>query len=297
MAVAICLRHTCFIPALVFLTDISVNSIQVFLRIDWLSKRHGNHSAEEPKTDRTQKPQGKASGKLLRHNQQKMERKIEHLRPPSKGNTKRSNARPCFGVRLYALVFKRSFFVLVMASFASFVCSFPCVAFSGSRLSGSSAAASCRAFLPLLSSFSGAVGVGCASGVDAGCRSAFPSASVFRVQPPLSRAAFAARSARLVQWCAASGGLLVAFPVAAAPARLAPSVSFAGFGSGSWGSVALALGLGVPVLVVLPAAVCPVGAALPAPAAVACRFAFVGAAPGGGSLWLASPAPVQLALF
>ena len=98
-------------------------------------------------------------------------------------------------------------------------------------------------------------------------------------------------------WCAASGGLLVAFPVAAAPARLAPSVSFCGFGSGSWGSVALALGLGCSVLVVLPASVCPVGAAFPAPAAVAARFAFVGAAPCGGSLWLASSAPVQLALF
>lgn len=35
----------------------------------------------------------------------------------------------------------------------------------------------------------------------------------------------------------------------------------------------------------------------PAPPALACRFAFVGVAPCGGSLWLALPAPVQLALF
>lgn len=174
-----------------------------------------------------------------------------------------------------------------VSGLAPFVGSFPCVGFSGSRLAGSAPVACCSAFLPLLGSFSGSVGVGCASGVDAVVRSAFSSAVVFRVQPPLCRAAFAARSARLVQWVAASGGLLVAFPVGAAPARLLPSVSFAGFGSGSWGSVALALGLGAAVLVVLPAAVCPVGAALPAPAAVAARFAFVGAAPCGGSLWLA----------
>lgn len=174
--------------------------------------------------------------------------------------------------------------VFVMVSFASFVCSFPSVAFSGSRLAGSSAAASCRAFLPLLSGFGGSVGVGCASGVDSLVRSAFPSASVFRVQPPLSRAAFAARSARLVHWVASGGGLLVAFPLGACPAAVRPSVSFAGFGSGSWGSVALALGLGCPVLVVLPAAL---GSAFPAPVAVASRFVFAGVAPCGGSVWLA----------
>ena len=238
-----------------------------------------------------------------------MKRKIEHLRPPSKGNTKRSNARPCFGVRFYAQFFKRSFFVLVMVSLASFVCSFPCVAFSGSRLSGSSAAASCRAFLPLVSGFGGSVGVGCACGVDSLVRSAFPSASVFRVGSfavggRVSRASFALRSSALVSWCASASGLLVAFPLGACPSGVAVSASFRGCGSGSWGSVALALGLGCSVLVVLPAAVCPVGAAFPAPSAVASRFAFVGAAPCGGSLWLAcppfgvaSPVPVQLALF
>lgn len=176
-----------------------------------------------------------------------------------------------------------------VSSLSSFVCSFPCLGFSGSRLASSPALASCRAFLPAVASFSGSVGVGCARGVDQAVRAAFPSASVFRVQPPLSRAAFAARSARLVRWVVAGSGLLVVFPVAAAPARLAPSVSFRGFGSGSWGSAALALGLGGSVLVVLPASVCPPGAALPAPASVASRFAFAGVAPCGGSLWLASP--------
>lgn len=174
-----------------------------------------------------------------------------------------------------------------MVTLSSFISSFPSLAFSGSRHSGSSAAVSCSAFLPVIGSFSGSVGVGCAYGVDSLVRSAFPSASVFRVQPPLSRAAFAARSARLVRWVASSSGLLVVFPVGAAPARLVPSASFRGYGSGSWGSAAMALGLGVPVLVVLPASVCPVGSAFPAPPAVASRFSFKGVAPCGGSLWLA----------
>jgi hypothetical protein len=201
---------------------------------------------------------------------------------------------PCF-ISVHFLVF-------IMVSLASFVGSFPCVAFSGSRVGSSSASVSCRAFLPVLGGLSASVGVGCASGVDSVVRSAFPSACVFRVSSFLvggrvSRASFALRSSALVSWCASRGGLLVAFPLGACPVGVAVSASFRGCGSGSWGSVALALGLGCSVLVVLPAAVCLVGAAFPAPAAVAARFAFVGAAPCGGSLWLASPAPVQLALF
>lgn len=193
-----------------------------------------------------------------------------------------------------------------MVALSSFVCSFPCVGFSGSRLWGSPAVASCRAFLPSLASFSGLVGVGCASGVDALVRSAFPSSgsgqrpsalvfsvSLFLVGGRVTRAAFAARSARLVHWVAASGSLLVAFPAAVCPAGVAPSVSFRGFGSGTWGSVALALGLGVPVLVVVPAAFASVTSAgsvqvFPAPPAVAVHFVFAGAAPCGGSLWLTS---------
>ena len=127
------------------------------------------------------------------------------------------------------------------------------MAFSGSRVSGSSAVVSAHAFLPLVSGFGGSVGVGCASGVDSLVRSAFPSASVFRVSSFLvggrvARASFALRSSALVHWVASGGGLLVAFPVGVAPVGLAPCVSFRGFGSGSWGSVALALGLGVSVL-------------------------------------------------
>jgi hypothetical protein len=176
--------------------------------------------------------------------------------------------------------YKRSFFV-AMASLSSFVCSFPCVAFSGSRFPGSAAAVAAASFLPAVASFSGAVGVGCASGVDSLVRAAFPSALVFRVQPPLSRAAFALRSARLVRWVAAGSGLLVVFPAAACPAGVAPSASFGGFGSGSWGSAALAVGLGVPVLLFVPSAL---GAVFPAPPALAARFRLLGAV-AGGSWW------------
>lgn len=191
-----------------------------------------------------------------------------------------------------------------MVSLSSFVCSFPSVAFSGSRVLGSSASVSCRAFLPVLGGFSGSVAVGCASGVDSLVRSAFPSASVFRVGSfavggRVSRSSFALRSSALVQSCASSGGLLVAFPLGACPVGVSVSSSFRGCGSGSWGSVALALGLGCSVLVVAP-----VGVGSAWFGALASCFRCVGSAPCGGSVWLASsvpfPAPPvggQLSLF
>lgn len=181
------------------------------------------------------------------------------------------------------LFFLSVHFFIAMASVSSFVCSFPCVAFSGSRLSGSAAAVAAASFLPAVASFSGAVGVGCASGVDSLVRSAFPSAVVFSVQPPVSRAAFAARSARLVRWVSSSSGLLVVFPSAACPAGVVPSASFRGFGSGSWGSAAFAVGLGVPVLLFVPAVL---GSAFPAPAALAGRFRLLGSV-AAGSWWFA----------
>ena len=196
------------------------------------------------------------------------------------------------------------FLVYIMVSLASFVGSFPCVAFSGSRVGSSSASVSCRAFLPVLGGLSASVGVGCASGVDSVVRSAFPSASVFRVSSFLvggrvARASFVLRSSALVSWCAARGGLLVAFPLGACPVGVAVSSSFRGCGSGSWGSVALALGLGCSVLVVSPASVSSAWFG-----ALASRFRCVGAAPCGGLLWVASPVPFpappvggQLSLF
>jgi hypothetical protein len=198
-----------------------------------------------------------------------------------------------------AFIFK--FLVMVLASFVG---SFSCVAFSGSRVGGSPAWSSCRAFLPVLGGFRGSVGVGCASGVDSLVRSAFPSASVFRVSSfavggRVSRASFARRSSALVSWCASSGGLLVAFPLGACPSGVGVSSSFRGCGSGSWGSVALALGLGASVLVVSPASVSSAWFG-----ALASRFRCVGSAPCGGLLWVASPVPFpappvggQLSLF
>lgn len=174
-----------------------------------------------------------------------------------------------------------------MAFLHSFLASFPRVAVSGSRVPGSPGALSCAALLPHLSGFPGLVGVGCARGADSLVRSAFPSAVVFSVVPPVSRSSFALRSARLVRWVSSGFGLLVAFPSAPCPAGVVPSGSFAGFGSGTWGSVAFALGLGCPVLVVLPAAL---GCVFPAPFAVSSRFVRVGTAPCGGSLWYSPPA-------
>jgi len=192
-----------------------------------------------------------------------------------------------------------------MVSLASFVGSFPCVAFSGSRVGSYSASASCRAFLPVLGGLSASVGVGCACGVDSVVRSAFPSAVVFRVSSFLvggrvTRASFALRSSALVSWCASRSGLLVAFPLGACPSGVAVSSSFRGCGSGTWGSVALALGLrqaqpsslGCSVLVVSPAGV---GSAWFG--SLASSFCCVGSAPCGGLLWVASPKPVQLSIF
>lgn len=201
-----------------------------------------------------------------------------------------------------------------MVSLASFVSSFPCVAFSGSRACGSSASLSCSSFLPVLGGFSGSVAVGCASGVDSLVRSAFPLASVFSVSSFLvggrvCRASFALRSSALVSFCSSRGGLLVVFPLGACPVGVAVSSSFRGCGSGSWGSVALAVGLGCSVLVVSPLVGGVGSASCPAPAgwfgSLASSFYCVGVAPCGGSVWLSVPAPlpvppvcgVQLSLF
>ena len=118
--------------------------------------------------------------------------------------------------------------------------------FSGSR-HGSAAA---RVFLPAFAAMfsTASVRVGCASGVDALVRDAFPSAGVFRAG--LGRGALVARSVRLVRASGADGGLLIAFPALDTPPRgCRVGQSFCGGGSGTWGSVALALGLGYPVLV------------------------------------------------
>ena len=121
--------------------------------------------------------------------------------------------------------------------------------FSGSR--NGSAAASTFIY-SLASEFpSASVRVGCARGVDAIARKAFPSAAVFRAG--MGRGALAARSARLVRASGSAGALLVAFPSTSfPPSGCVVGRSFRGGGSGTWGAVALALGLGFPVLVWCP---------------------------------------------
>ena len=133
-------------------------------------------------------------------------------------------------------------------SFAPIALGFSAFAFSGSRADRSAVAAavSCFPFVPSGSS----VSVGCASGVDAAARAAFTSAIVFRVSAfafagRVLRASFARRSVALVVECGRVGGLFCSFPLGACPSGLVPCASpFAGFGAGSWSSLALAVHLG-----------------------------------------------------
>lgn len=177
------------------------------------------------------------------------------------------------------------------ASLSALVAGQSCIVFSGSRSPGSQAFYSCSQLLPVIQSFSGAVGVGCASGIDQLIRSVFPSATVFSVQQPISRASFAKRSQRLLLWGFARSGLLIAFPSGPASPHLCPSRSFKGYGSGSWGSVAFAIGWGLPVLLVLPIASMQ---AFPAPSVIRSHFSYFGPAPCGGALWLSQPAQTLL---
>ena len=157
------------------------------------------------------------------------------------------------------------------------------VGFSGSRSVVPSVAAAVAAVVP---SFTCSVLVGCAAGVDAFFRCAFPAARVFSVASfGVERGAFAARSVAFVRALATSGGVLVSFPSAPCPVGLLPSASssraFSGFGSGSWASLAFAVGSGVPCFVF-------------APFGVPSGWGFV--ACGGG--WFSfAPAAVQSSLF
>jgi hypothetical protein len=141
------------------------------------------------------------------------------------------------------------------------VAGFPVVGFSGSR-SVSPPAVVLAALVSAVSAVGCSVFVGCAPGVDAVFRSAFPAARVFSAASfGRGRGAFAARSSAFVTALAGAGGCLVSFPSGPCPAGLVPSSSssraFCGAGSGSWASLALAVGLGVPCFVWLPAGVCP----------------------------------------
>jgi hypothetical protein len=131
------------------------------------------------------------------------------------------------------------------------------VGFSGSRsLSSGFSRLVSRVVRGVVASGRG-VAVGCARGADSLVREACLSAAVFRVSGPRFPGALVARSVRLVRFVAGSGSgcQLVGFVSVPCPVGLVPSRfssrCFAGFGSGTWASLALAAGLGVPVVVFL----------------------------------------------
>jgi hypothetical protein len=174
------------------------------------------------------------------------------------------------------------------------------VGFSGSRSPSASVALS--ALLPLVPS-TARVSVGCAAGVDLACRSYFASRASLLVFSVASgrfgsgRSAFARRSSRCVLSVAAGrAGLLVVLPSSGVcPPGVRPSRSFAGGGSGSWGSAAFALGRGRRVLLYLPA-----GSVPPVWAGVSwSHWVSVGLLGLSGAWWLGVPvvAAPQLALF
>ena len=145
-------------------------------------------------------------------------------------------------------------------SLAGFLVGASVVGFAGSRVSGGplcvAARGACAAVPPGVP-----VSVGCASGVDAVVRSAFPRATVFAVSSGRwgsGRGAFARRSAALVS-SLAPGGVLVVLPLGPCPGVVSPSPvasrCWCGGGSGSWASAAFALGLGLPVALWAPAGV------------------------------------------
>lgn len=171
---------------------------------------------------------------------------------------------------------------------------FSCFGFSGSRRWGCSPAPLSAAAAAVPSG--SRVLVGCAKGVDAFFRLAFPAAEVFAVssgQWGVGRGAFAARSAACIRAVSAAGGLWVSFPTSPCPTGLVPSSSqsrcFSGFGSGSWASLAFALGSGLPCVVFL--------GSLPVPAAWG-LFPLAGL-PGwfGCAAVVGQSSSVQLSLF
>ena len=150
--------------------------------------------------------------------------------------------------------------VAPVRSLAGFLVGASVVGFAGSRVSGGplcvAARGACAAVPPGVP-----VAVGCASGVDAVVRSAFPRATVFAVSSGRfgsGRGAFARRSAALVS-SLAPGGVLVVLPLGPCPGVVSPSPvasrCWCGGGSGSWASAAFALGLGLPVALWAPAGV------------------------------------------
>ena len=173
------------------------------------------------------------------------------------------------------------------------------VGFSGSRSPSPAASAALSSLLPLVPA-GVRVSVGCARGVDSAVSSWFRSSASLLLFSVASgrfgsgRSAFARRSSRCVLSVASgSRGLLVALPSSPVPpAVVAPSCSFRGGGSGTWGSVAFALGRGRRVLLWLPSGV-------RHPLWVGVSWSSAGSLGSTGCWWLGvpTPAPAQLSLF
>ncbi len=140
---------------------------------------------------------------------------------------------------------------------ASF-CSHSSIGFCGSRSLSGPPFALARSVALSVAGSEAAVLVGCAPGADLAVRQgAGRRCRVFSVRSGrygAGRGAYVRRSVDFVRALArAHGSLLVGFPGRACPDDLVPSGiprrCFAGFGSGSWASLALAAGLEVPVVV------------------------------------------------
>lgn len=143
------------------------------------------------------------------------------------------------------------------------VTSAPALGISGSR-EPARASLAALAQLAALVPAGCAVVVGDAPGIDRRAGELLPQARVFHVADyGVGPGAFAARSIACVQACAGLGGVWSAFPAQACPVGLRPSARpsacFAGYGSGTWASLALALGFGLPAVLFLPAGAPPAG--------------------------------------
>jgi hypothetical protein len=86
--------------------------------------------------------------------------------------------------------------------------------------------------------------VGCANGIDNLVLNNFPQATVFKASDYKTniKSALALRSTDCVK-SVPDQGLVIAIPSGACPKEVKPSRSFAGHGSGTWGTIALAIGL------------------------------------------------------
>lgn len=148
---------------------------------------------------------------------------------------------------------------MLPVSLLQLVSAAPALAFSGSRRP---ARASLQALAALVAALPAGIPVlvGDAPGIDQRAAALLPHARVLHASAYGSGpGSFAARSIACVRACAAATGLWCAFPARPAPAALRPSARssacFAGFGSGTWASLAFAIGSALPAIVYLPAGV------------------------------------------